>query len=145
MHILWPKCRHCKFDPKKCKFYDSHENITSSTTLHSAIFQPKNINKKLSKLFNELYKQGNNVAPQVLSTRLFKKKHKKPFYKVCFEHKQKKFKSQTKTTKICNNVVMQTSRARFFKKMHTKNKNKHWFLLTFKFLDYNILLQSFHL
>jgi len=61
----------------KCKFYDSHENITSSTTLHSAIFQPKNINKKLNKLFDELYKQGNNVAPQVLSTRLLKKKIQK--------------------------------------------------------------------
>jgi len=87
---------------------------------HSAIFQPKNINKKLNKLFNELYKQGNNVAPQVLNIRLSKKKHKKPFYMVCFEHKQYLKKSQTKITKIGNNVVMQTSRARFFKKMHTK-------------------------
>jgi hypothetical protein len=92
--------------------------------LHSAIFQPKNINKKLSKLFNELCKQGNNVAPQVLSTRFFKKKHKKPFYMVCFECKQFIKKSQTKRTKICNNVVMQTSRARFFKKMHTKKRKQ---------------------
>jgi hypothetical protein len=35
---------------------------------------PKALKKKLSKLLEELYKQGNNVAPKVLSTRFLKKK-----------------------------------------------------------------------